>query len=53
MLFTVMPTGTSQVFTYALDVPNGITEFTIRHRGRELPVDSAPATWGEVKTLFR
>jgi hypothetical protein len=45
--------GASTVFTYAVDVPNGITEFTVRLRPRSLPVSTTSTTWGNVKALYR
>lgn len=49
-LFTV---GAFHTFTFALDVPNGITEFTIRQTPREEPVAASSSTWSKVKALFR
>lgn len=45
--------GESHVFTYAIDVPDNITKFTIRASARELVVPVEKNTWGEIKALYR
>ncbi len=45
--------GESHVFTYAIDIPDGITKFTIRSSAREFVVGTETTTWGRVKALFR
>jgi len=45
--------GDSHTFTYAIDVPNGITTFSIRTSPREMPIPVEQKTWGMIKTLYR
>jgi hypothetical protein len=49
----VILAGETHVFTYAIDVPDGITKFTIRTSLREEPVGVESKTWGKIKALFR
>ncbi len=45
--------GAFHVFTFTIDVPNTISEFTIRQAPRTNPVADESVTWSEVKTLYR
>ncbi len=49
---TILP-GETHVFTYAIDVPDGMTQFTIRTSPRMFVVPVEEKTWGIIKTLFR
>jgi hypothetical protein len=49
----LIPPGAFVTFAVAIDVPNGITEFTLRQEPRQLPVSTTPTTWGNVKALYR
>jgi len=48
----VINPGESHTFTYAIDVPNGISHFSIRTSARELVVPVEARTWGGIKRLF-
>ena len=49
---TVYP-GQFVNFAFPIDVPNGITEFTIRQEPRVAPVNVDEKSWSEVKRLYR
>ena len=49
----VILAGETHVFTYAIDIPDGITKFTIRTSAREQPIATESGTWGKIKALFR
>jgi len=49
----IVSPGGFHVFTFAIDVPNGITEFTIRQAPRGAPVSTEPTTWGTLKAIYR
>ena len=48
----LVPNGTFHVWGFPIDVPNGITEFTIRQYPTIAPVPTAPTTWGHLKRLY-
>ncbi len=45
--------GEVHTFSFTIDVPNGITEFTIRQSPRTGPVSTSSGSWGNVKALYR
>ncbi len=49
----VMPSGMFQNFAFPIDVPPGITEFTVRQYPTTAPTATESATWGRVKSLYR
>ena len=49
---TVVP-GSNMLFLFSIDVPSGITEFTLRQSPRIEPISEESRTWGDVKTSFR
>lgn len=49
---TILP-GQFVNFAFPIDVPNGITEFTIRQEPRVAPVSADQKAWSEVKRLYR
>ncbi|MBC8425277.1 hypothetical protein H8E07_14240 [bacterium] len=49
----VFANGAFHVFTFTIDVPNTISEFTIRQAPRTLPVADELVTWSDVKGLYR
>lgn len=49
---TILP-GESHVFTYAIDVPNTLTKFSIRTSLRELPVSTGTESWSQIKALYK
>jgi hypothetical protein len=49
----VILAGETHVFTYAIDVPPGITQFTIRTSARELLNPVEQEAWGTIKALLR
>jgi len=49
---TVVP-GSNMLFQFAIDVPSGITEFTLRQSPRVEPISAESKAWGDVKSLFR
>ncbi len=48
----VFTAGAFHTFQFAVDVPNGISEFTIRQEPRNEPVAAMPSAWSEVKALY-
>ena len=46
------PTGAFHVISFPFDVPNGITEFTIRQYPTISPTPTEATTWGRVKSLY-
>ncbi len=48
----VLP-GESFTFTYAIDVPDNVTRFSIRASAREFTVPVEEGTWGSIKALYR
>jgi hypothetical protein len=46
------PNGSFHVITFPIDVPGGITEFTIRQYPTIAPVPTLPITWGRIKSLY-
>lgn len=49
---TVVP-GSTMLFMFTIDVPAGISEFTLRQEPRIEPISEETVTWGDVKALFR
>jgi hypothetical protein len=49
---TVVPTS-NMLFQFTIDVPSGITEFTLRQEPRVEPISAELKAWGDVKSLFR
>jgi hypothetical protein len=49
----LVPAGAFNVFAFPIDVPDGITEFTIRQYPTTEPVPATPATWGRIKMLLQ
>jgi hypothetical protein len=45
--------GQSVNFSFAIDVPNTITEFTVRQEPRSAPVSNDGSSWGRVRSLYR
>lgn len=48
----IVPIGGFNVFEFSIDVPNGITEFTVRQYPTTAPVPVKAATWGRIKALY-
>lgn len=44
--------GAFHVFSFSVDVPIGITEFTLRQIPREASVATSTSTWSQVKALY-
>lgn len=47
----IFPIGNFHVFTFPIDVPDGITEFTIRQWPTISPVPTDRTTWGRLKAI--
>ncbi len=48
-----VPPGNFHVFGFTIDVPNGITEFTVRQWPTIEPVATWSSAWSQVKALFQ
>ncbi len=48
----VFANGAFHTFMFSVDVPNTITEFTIRQEPREESVATSNSTWSQVKALY-
>lgn len=49
----VIVSGGFHVFGFPIDVPDGITEFTVRQFPTVATVPTEPTTWGKLKALYR
>ena len=48
----IFPNGAFFVMTFPIDVPNGITEFTVRQYPTVAPVSTEKRTWDSIKAMY-